>query len=100
MALKFVEKLPEGAKSNKNTNKVFTNVVIDALRENPGKWALIPEASAQGAAAFVKRMSELGETFVYSTVDTGKPASKSRKTHNGSGTYTPTIKDVYVKFNG
>lgn len=98
--LKFVDEVPASKVPSKSTNKVFTDEVIDALRENPGKWALIPDASAQGAAAFVKRMKDVGETFEYSNVDTGKPSGKKRKAPRTGEEYEPTIKDIYVRYNG
>ncbi|WP_162237344.1 hypothetical protein, partial [Aeromicrobium sp. Leaf272] len=71
-----------------------------ALRENPGKWAKIEGATGQGAAAFVNRMKKINETFEYQAVDTGKPTGKERKSPQGGGTYMPTVKDVYVRYNG
>jgi len=99
--LTFVDELPKGAVAKSNTNKVFTDEVIEALRENPGKWAKIPDATPQGAAAFVKRMGETEPNkWEYNSVDTGKPSGKKRKAPRTGEEYEPTIKDVYVKYTG
>lgn len=101
MAIKFVDELPKGAKTGGNSNKVFTDEVIDALRENAGKWGKIDGASAQGAAAFVKRMKDnFNQSFEYQSVDTGKPTGTKRKAPRTGEEYMPTIKDVYVKYTG
>lgn len=98
--IEFVDELPKGAVTSANKNKVFTDDVIEALRENPGKWGKIEGATGQGAAAFVERMKKVGETVEYQSVDTGKPTGKARNSPQGGGTYMPTIKDIYVRYVG
>jgi len=100
MALKFVDKLPEGAKKpKKSTSTVFTDDIAEELQENPGKWAKVDKGTAQGAAAWVKRMQETSDGFEYQSVDTGKPHGPKRKAPKGGGMYQPTLKEVYVRFN-
>jgi len=100
MGFKMVGELPKGvAKAKKNTSTVFTDELADACRDNPGKWFLVEDAKAQGAAAWVKRMDEIEKGFRYESVDTGKPDGPKKKAPKGDGMYQPTIKEIYVRFN-
>lgn len=100
MALKFVEELPKSARKPKaTTSTVFTDDIAEELRANPGKWAKVEKGTAQGAAAWVKRMKETSEGFEYESVDTGKPNGPKRKAPKGDGMYQPTVKDIYVRYN-
>lgn len=96
MALKFVNELPQDAAPKANTNKVFTDDVIEELQANKGKWALIPDATPQGAAAFIRR----NDGFEYKSVDTGKESKTQRKAPRTGEMYYPTIKEIYVRFTG
>lgn len=98
MSFEFVDELPAGARKPK-VNKVFTEDLVDALRENPGRWALVKGATAQGAAAWVKEMRKTEPGYEYQTVDTGKPNGEPRRTPRGEGTYQPTLREVYVRYN-
>lgn len=94
MAYEFVDDLPAGVIKPK-AHSVFTPDLVDALKSNPGRWAKVEEATAQGAAAWIRN---IGDGFEYRSVDTGKPEGKPRKSPKGNGTYQPTKKDVYVRY--
>lgn len=97
--LKFVEELPAGVNAPASKPEtVFTDEVVEELKDNPGKWAHIPDVTPQSAAAWLKRINGVDSDkkanpgpFHYRSVSTGK----TYKTKAGSDR---ALSDVYVSY--
>lgn len=90
MALEFVDSLPAGATGSRS--RIYTEEVIEALKDNPNKWAKIPGATQGNAAAFKKKMNGGSDgPFKYRAVNTGKTEKNSKGKEQ-------TVYDIYFTY--